>query len=63
MLDLFPEFVLFRMKKIQAQRKKIRAEAENAAADYQMKMEASGCRNEQPRNILEYQDDIPILFT
>lgn len=51
------------MKKIQAQRKKIRAEAENAAADYQMKMEASGCRNEQPRNILEYQDDIPILFT
>lgn len=39
--------------------KKIRAEAENAA----VKTEAGSCRNEQPRNILEYQDDIPILFT
>lgn len=50
------------MKKIQAQRKKIRAEAENAAASNQND-EAGGYQNAQPRNILDYQDDIPILFT
>ncbi|KAK6101071.1 V-type proton ATPase subunit D 1 [Brugia pahangi] len=61
-LDEMEREEFFRMKKIQAQRKKIRAEAEGASGDYEMKTEANGCRDEQPRNILEYQDDIPILF-
>ncbi|MCP9258834.1 V-type proton ATPase subunit D [Dirofilaria immitis] len=50
-------------EKIQAQRKKIRDEAENAATNNQMEKATNGYQNKQPRNILEYQDDIPILFT
>lgn len=61
-LDEMEREEFYRMKKVQAQRKKNRAEAESAAAEHQKSMEVSGSRKEN-RNILDNDDDIPILFS
>lgn len=51
------------MKKIQAKKKKDRAEAENLLEEDKLRAQAKGLAiEEHPRNILENEDDIPVLF-
>lgn len=51
------------MKKIQAKKKKDRAETENLIEEDRLKAEAKGLLGaKQPRNILDNEDDVPILF-
>lgn len=51
------------MKKIQAKKKKDRAEAENIAEQTRAELNKLGITQAVPRNILENDDDIPVLFT
>ncbi|VDM96290.1 unnamed protein product [Thelazia callipaeda] len=62
-LDEMEREEFFRMKKIQAKKKKDRAETENLIAESRRKMDANDMHYDNyPRNILEQDDDIPILF-
>lgn len=62
-LDEMEREEFFRMKKIQAKKKKDRAETENLIEEDRLKAEAKGLLGtKQPRNILDNEDDVPILF-
>uniref|UniRef100_A0A0N5ADE9 Vacuolar proton pump subunit D n=1 Tax=Syphacia muris TaxID=451379 RepID=A0A0N5ADE9_9BILA len=62
-LDEMEREEFFRMKKIQAKKKKDRAEAELLYEAEKKLLEEKGVKIEQPKNILENEDDIPLLFT
>lgn len=64
-LDEMEREEFFRMKKIQAKKKKDRAEAEMLMEQQKKKLEERGIyAPQQPKNILENEDDdLPLLFT
>lgn len=62
-LDEMEREEFFRMKKIQAKKKKDRAAAEQLLEEDKKRLAAKGVKVDQPKNILENEDDLPLLFT
>ncbi|MFH4975405.1 hypothetical protein AB6A40_002114 [Gnathostoma spinigerum] len=63
-LDEMEREEFYRMKKIQAKKKKDRIEAENMVAEDTKRKLAEGLKIiENPRNLLENDDDVPMLFS
>lgn len=63
-LDEMEREEFFRMKKIQAKKKKDRAETDLLVEEQKKKLKERGIQiSEEPRNLLQNEDDLPVLFT